>query len=216
MLLLNRNVKHQRIAFFENPLKTKRGLRQQSTNKILNMKKLFFLTAVGICATGIGFAPQQAQAIPITYDITFSGSVYTANGQITVDSGLATTGYLTVTAGNDLGTYQLFTPAGTVIPPAGSILSDNLVQLGSDPFLDSDGLTFTGTLFSGNHTSVAFSIWGNGPGSYGFVDDSTTINTQDTGTATITPVPDNTSTLGLLTASIGGLCLLKRKIAKNA
>ena len=87
--------------------------------------------------------------------ITFTGGGSTADGVINIAGGAAISGYLNITAGSKVGTY-------TLSPGSGSDLLfawDGLVYPGSDPFLDSSGLLFTGG-------GSEINLWGNGPGSY--------------------------------------------------
>jgi hypothetical protein len=176
------------------------------------------LLAAGLCAAGLlaGFTSvNQLQAQ--TYDITFNGAAngeaYAANGQIDVVGGLAINGSITVTAGNDLGTYSLLTSSPTVVVPVGitaNLTGDNEVSPNLNPFLDGGGLVFTGSLFNDNQSDVGFNLWGNGPGSYSLFDASATQYTEADGTATITPAPEP-ATLAL--AGLGGLgvLLLRRR-----
>lgn len=140
------------------------------------------------------------QAHAQLYDITFSGDGYAANGQVDVSGGIATSGFLTVTAGNDLGTYQLFTANPTIIVPVGvtvNLTGDNAVFPSSNPFVDGGGLNFSGPVFDGNESDVAFNLFGNGPGSYSLFDGSATQYTQANGNATISlvAVPEPTTVI---------------------
>jgi hypothetical protein len=80
---------------------------------------------------------------------------------------LATDGTLTVTAGNDIGTYSLYPGGpGQTLSPMGSFYYDNLLfpfYPTTDPPLDIDGLLFTSP-------SVEINIWGNGAGNYSYYD----------------------------------------------
>lgn len=142
------------------------------------------------------------------YDIAFTGGSSAANGQIDVVGGIATAGYLDVTAGANQGTYNLVSLTSLLItggtPSVPSIrftdgtdeIFDNAVNVNSDPFLTGNGLEFA------NDHLIGFNLWGNSPGSYTLFDVSGPPDTQvyfsDNGTATITPVPEPASATFIL------------------
>jgi hypothetical protein len=80
------------------------------------------------------------------------------------ESFLAVAGSLTVTAGDDVGTYPLY-PGGptTVTSPDGAFEYDDLVTPLESPPIDLEGL-----LFRDNATSFEINIWGNSPGNYSY------------------------------------------------
>ena len=175
------------------------------------MKKLNLLIAV----TSFAFAGlAQAQ----TFDISFNGSTSTAIGQITVVGGIATSGYLDVTAGANLGTYNLVSLTSPLINGTPGIgtqtlriggandqIFDDVVNTSSNPFLTGNGLEFA------NSTAVGFNLWGNGPGSYSLFD-ADNVYIIDGGAATLTPAaaPEPSSwAIGLV--ALGGAFYLRRR-----
>ena len=164
------------------------------------MKKLHVVTLTALMGLAI-------HAKATLYDINFNGSGYVANGQINVVSGVATSGFLTVTAGYDLGTYNLV-PLGSplitgIVTPTfstirisgGDQIFDDLVFPSSTPFLNGNGIEFA------NDLSVGFDIWGNGDGSYNIYNADVNHYGYPPGTATIAlaPVPEASTVIaGLL------------------
>jgi hypothetical protein len=116
------------------------------------------------------------------FDFTFAISPDTGYGGLnTTDVGngefLATAGNLTVTAGQDVGSYPLY-PGGPaeIVSPSGRFLFDNLLYPSIDPGIDNGGLLFTGN-------GLEINIWSNGPDNYEFDDWNGTSYTNDvTGT----------------------------------
>ena len=117
-------------------------------------------------------------AVPLTsgfeplFDFTFTISPETGYGGLnTTDEGngefLATNGSLTVTGGNDIGTYPFYLGGpGVTISPAGAFDYDNVLfpyYPTANPPLDMDGLLFTGP-------GLEINIWGNGAGNYSYYD----------------------------------------------
>ena len=75
---------------------------------------------------------------------------------------LATGGALTVTAGADVGTYSLYSGGpGATLSPSGAFIYDNVFYYGSNPFLDGNGLLYTGG-------GLEINVWGNSPNNYSF------------------------------------------------
>jgi hypothetical protein len=128
-----------------------------------------------LVAVAAALASAVSASAAIDYNIIFTatdGGLTAANGQITVDSGLATGGFLDVTAGPKPGHYVLITSGGS-----GAFTWDNMVS-SSAPFI-----TTTGGLLWGSsqgemnmwYNSVAFqwqsftapadtySLWGSNP-----------------------------------------------------
>ena len=186
------------------------------------------LLAVGLCAAGLLISFTSVNQLRAqTYDITFTGNGGSAaNGQINVVGGIATSGFLDVTAGANQGTYSLVSLTSPLItgspqdngniqtmvfPGGNDQIFDNVVNPGSNPFLSDEGLEF-----ANDNTSAGFNFWGNGPGSYSLYDgginaaDSSIINFVDNGIATITPVPEP-ATLTLAGLSGLGVLLLRRR-----
>ena len=76
---------------------------------------------------------------------------------------LATSGTITITGTQDIGTYPLY-PGGpaTVTSPNGAFNYDNLALTSSNPTLDGEGLLFN------NGGGLELNIWGNSAGNYSF------------------------------------------------
>lgn len=109
-----------------------------------------------------GFEPLFDFAFTIGPDTGF-GSLNTTdngNGQF-----LATAGNLTVTGGQDVGTYPLF-PGGPAVTlsPSGFFNYDNVLYPSIDPSIDNDGLLFLGN-------GLEINIFSN-PGNFQFYDDT--------------------------------------------
>jgi hypothetical protein len=125
------------------------------------------------------------------FDYAFTIGPDTGYGSLnTADEGngvyLATVGSLTLTGGNDLGTYSLYPGGpGVTTSPLGSFLYDNLLfptYPVTNPPLDIDGLLFTAP-------GIEVNIWGNGTNNYSFYESTSYAYypTQDTYTGTFTP-----------------------------
>ena len=126
--------------------------------------------AVGVCAVGLATAVAHAADL---YDYSYVGEGVAATGQLTLDGTFAVGGYIDVTSGPVLGTFNLFTWA---IPGENSIrltdgtdlIVDNKVDFGSNPPVDSDGLAFvSGYVDAGGHPIEGLNLYGNGASSYG-------------------------------------------------
>jgi hypothetical protein len=182
------------------------------------MKKQMLQLVLMACAMGMA-----VQSHAQLYNITFTGGSSAANGQIDVVGGIATSGYLVVTAGANQGTYNfvsLTSPlitGGTPSEPSvrftdgTDLIFDDVVNVSSDPYLTDNGLVFA------NDHIVGFNLWGNSPGSYSLFDVSgppdTGVYFQDNGIATITPAPEPT-TAGCFLLGLGALAFCQR-FAKN-
>jgi formylglycine-generating enzyme required for sulfatase activity len=90
--------------------------------------------------------------------ITFTGGGSAANGQVFFVGNTATSGFLDITTGTNMGTYTLSPGSGT----NAGFLWDGLIFPASDPFIDVDGLLFT-------NSGHALNLFGNGPGSYSLI-----------------------------------------------
>jgi hypothetical protein len=168
------------------------------------MKNLKFQLAIAAAA---GLAIQSQAAL---YDFTFSGDGSAADGTISVVGGVATGGTLDVTAGLAQGTYSLYTWAGggtsSVRVTGGTdLIVDNLVTIGANPFLDTDGLAFVTV---GDTEGIDFSL-GSGT-TYnlaGFGADG--YNQPNAfGTATLVAIPEPVSTTEFAGLSALGVLLL--------
>ncbi|HEV2438361.1 MAG TPA: PEP-CTERM sorting domain-containing protein [Verrucomicrobiae bacterium] len=174
-------------------------------------KEALKIAAVALAA----FITTAAQAQIYTYDVTFTGSISAANGQIEVQSGLAVGGFLTVTMGPNQGTYQLVPGSGVFnagrVNGGTDLIVDNLVNPAADPFVDSNGVAFEAA-----DQSIGFNLWGNGPGSYTLFDAGgptspyTYVADNGVATLTLTPVPEPTS-VALLGLGIAAYALRRRK-----
>jgi len=103
------------------------------------------------------------------FDFSFDIAPETGYGSLnTTDNGngefLATAGTLTITAGNDVGTYPLYPGGpGVTVSPAGAFDYDNLLYPQTNPPLDVDALLFTAP-------GLEINIWGNSTNNYSFYD----------------------------------------------
>jgi hypothetical protein len=166
------------------------------------MKTLKTLALLAVLALGI-----TAQAGAGLYDITFNdGSGNVGSGQIDVELAnniyYAASGSLTVTAGQAIGNWSLYTAGGYasypnhLTSPAGAYYYNNAVYVTgqnpqypiANPLLDENGLLFTQA--NGNELN----LWGNADGSYtlggnigGWQNFNVTISFGGT---SITPVPE--------------------------
>ena len=98
------------------------------------------------------------------YGITFDdGNGNAGSGQIDVEGGYAVSGSFDVTSGAAIGVWTLTggTPSSTTQSPGGYFTYDNMVNLGSDPYLTTAG----GLLFTDNN-SDQLNMWANANGGY--------------------------------------------------
>ena len=139
--------------------------------KYVKMKKL----QLAIMAAALVIA---AQARATLFDISFidSTAANIAAGIIDVNlvNGLATSGTLTVVNGVAAGSYNLIPTPGLAVgvftSPSGAFYYDNQIQgippgPPSAPFLDIDGLAFTGT---GVQSGTEVNLWGTSAGVNGY------------------------------------------------
>jgi hypothetical protein len=204
--------------------------------------KAKFLTMAVLTGAGLllGSAP-AAMANSETYDFVFTSGGMDATGTITVDSGVAEVGSISVTGipieHPVAGDTTPFTLTGIPLIPLsrgesienlenhnGDVLTaDNLVFPTSNPVLDSDGLDFGSGQYGTTYYNTIINLWGNSPGSYslfvgeagthfGGVYDSEFVYTQSNGNLTLTPVPDASSSLVLLSSSCLALGIVRRKL----
>jgi hypothetical protein len=191
--------------------------KERKKRKIRTMKTHMKLTMLAAVALALS-AATETNADPITYDVTFNGGGSAANGQVTVDNGVATGGYLDVTAGAAIGDYTLYTWAGGGsssfrVDGGTDIIVDNLVNVLSNPALDVKGLGFySGTQVGGDYpeginlsllSGTTINLSGFGTDGYG--------NPNANGELTLTAVPDNMNTGAASTAGIGCLFLASAK-----
>lgn len=118
--------------------------------------------------------PLGAPSFGPQFDGTFTFAIGPDTGYgnvITTDQGngslLATAGTLTVTGGQDIGTYPLF-PGGPKQEdsPSGYFLYDNLLFPSTDPGIDNNGFLFATT------SDFEINIFSNGPDNYQFYDNT--------------------------------------------
>lgn len=148
-----------------------------------NLKNFFGSANIGVglalLALGVFTSVSQADL----YDIGFTdgGANNVGSGQIDVESGLAVSGFFNVTVGSAIGNYTLAPAAGS----DGSYAWDNVVNVGSNPFLTDNGLLFTSSSSEINLLGTganAYSLYGNINANFN--------NFLAQGTATLTPVPE--------------------------
>ena len=189
------------------------------------MKRLILGLAMVLCV------PAATLADMITYDFTFTGSGgMDATGTINILDGVAQSGSISVTGVPlEAPPSTLISTAGSLLPASGPtdarnhdgdvITYDNLVNVANDPILNSNGLGFgSGPYQDSVHYNTLINLWGNSPGSYSlFVGEANLDNSgnvigdpeyvyhTDSGSLTLTPVPEP-STIVLL--GIGAMSLL--------
>ena len=130
----------------------------------------------------------------------------------------------------------LITAAGSLVPDPGSpntltlinhdgdnIIFDNVVNLSSDPILNGNGLGFaSGPYQDSVHYNTLINLWGNSPGSYSLfvgeaqldsngdvIGDAQYVYNIDSGSLTLTPVPEPT-TAGCFLLGLGALACCQR------
>ena len=120
------------------------------------------------------------------FDFAFTNGTDAGNGSLnTTDNGdglfLATAGTLTVTAGRDVGSYQIY-PGGpaTTTSPSGFFNYDDLLYPSVDPGIDLQGLLFVGS-------GLEINLFSNGADSYEFYDNTSYNNAGDSFILTAAP-----------------------------
>jgi len=120
------------------------------------------------------------------FDFAFTNGTDAGNGSLnTTDNGdglfLATAGTLTVTAGRDVGSYQIY-PGGPAITtsPSGFFNYDDLLYPSVDPGIDLQGLLFVGS-------GLEINLFSNGADSYEFYDNTSYNNAGDSFILTAAP-----------------------------
>lgn len=178
-----------------------------------SMKKQKLQLAILVVAMGMAAQLQAAW-----YDLSFTGGSSVASGQIDVVDGLAVNGYLDVTAGANIGTYDLLLGGPseqTFVTSDGTDLNyDNKVTLGSNPFLDVYGLAFADGP-ANTAGVVGFNLFGNGPNSYSLFGDPPWGAPYVNADATLVAVPEPVSTTKVAGISALGVLLvtLRKKIS---
>jgi len=169
-----------------------------------------------LIAAAMGLAAQSQAAL---YDIAFTGDGSVADGQIDVVGGVATSGYLDVTAGPAQGIYSLYAWSGggvsSVRVSGGTdLIVDNLVDVnaGANPFLTVNGMAFvTGDHSEGIDLSLAsgttYNLGGFGPIGYNVPNAN--------GTATLSGVVPEPGTYGVLAGAGLFLVSLRNKFGRK-
>jgi hypothetical protein len=100
------------------------------------------------------------------------------------------------------------------------ITYDNVVNVAQDPILNGNGLGFGSGQYGPTHYNTLINLWGNSPGSYtlfvgeagvhyGGTYDAEYVYASDTGSLTITPVPDGGLTIAMLGMGLSGLAFCR-------
>ena len=120
------------------------------------------------------------------FDFAFTNGIDAGNGSLnTTDNGdglfLATEGTLNVTAGQDVGSYQMYPggPAATT-SPSGFFTYDDLLYPSVDPGIDLQGLLFIGS-------GLEINLFSNGADDYEFYDNTGYNNAGDSFILTAAP-----------------------------
>jgi len=120
------------------------------------------------------------------FDFAFTNGIDAGNGSLnTTDNGdglfLATEGTLNVTAGQDVGSYQMYPggPAATT-SPSGFFTYDDLLYPSVDPGIDLQGLLFIGS-------GLEINLFSNGADDYEFYDNTPYNNAGDSFILTAAP-----------------------------
>jgi len=120
------------------------------------------------------------------FDFAFTNGIDAGNGSLnTTDNGdglfLATEGTLNVTAGQDVGSYQMYPggPAATT-SPSGFFTYDDLLYPSVDPGIDLQGLLFIGS-------GLEINLFSNGADDYEFYDNTHYNNAGDSFILTAAP-----------------------------
>ncbi len=165
---------------------------------------------LGACVSAL-FAPLAASAADTSFHFTFQGGANAASGQLEVtDLGdgrfLATSGEMSVTLGEAIGSYTLL-PGGPSagLSPSGTYFFDNVVEPGAASVFTNGGLVFGGVGFEINLYSVA-------PGEFKFDYFTAGVNTIDptTGTVVLSAVPEP-SALMLGAIGLAALVVTRRR-----
>lgn len=150
-----------------------------------------------------------ASVLAENFDFTYTGSAgVSAFGSLTATSNgdgtfTATSGFITVTGGAVMGTWNLVTnPGGTAasLSPFAMFIFDNQLLPVADPKLTTSGLLFSDGI-------VEVNIWGNSPGSYSHWEAmGGGYAVSSDGQFTLTPAPGSVALLGL-----GGVVAARRR-----
>jgi hypothetical protein len=201
---------------------------EENVKTKMSMKNL---TSTLSLAAAIGFTAittASATSYDFSYNaITPDGTV--ADGQLIIENGLASSGYLDVASGPDVGHYLLVSGQGS----DSAFVYDNFVFPNSDNgFVDSTaGLLWSLTGTAGN--SEEMNLWFNPSAQYGAPSDTYSLwgagpnwDMESYGTAVMAPtltsafaplpagVPDSGSTLALLAGGLSGLLTLRRTLRR--
>jgi hypothetical protein len=198
--------------------------------QVMQARILIAVAALLLLVAGLA---SNATASTITYDFTFTGGGgMDATGTISVLDGVAQSGSIDVTGVPvEASPSTLIIAAGSLLPASGPtdarnhdgdvITYDNIVNAANDPVLNGNGLGFGSDPYGSSSYNTVINLWGNSPGSYtlfigealldgngNVVGDAQYVYHTDSGSFTLTPVPEP-ATLALL--ALAGAALLARR-----
>ena len=181
-------------------------------------------------------------AVAQIYDFTFiGGGGMDATGTISIVGGVAQSGSINVTGVPlEANPGTLISAAGALVPDLATpstltlinhdgdnIIFDNQVNLANDPILNGNGLGFaSGPYQDSVHYNTLINVWGNSPGSYtlfvaeaqldgsgNVIGDAQWVYHADSGSLTLTPVPEPSTGALILSALAVGLAVCRRRVA---
>lgn len=136
----------------------------------MKMKAGRLAMAVGVCAASVAVAVAHATDL---YNYSYNAGGVAATGQLSLDGTFAVGGYINITSGPVLGTFNLYTwgtpgESSIRLTDGTDLIVDNKVDLSLSPSIDFDGLAFVSSYVdSGGHPIEGLNLCGTGASSYG-------------------------------------------------